>query len=140
MLDLVTRLGIASHFELDSAGTAAHHVGERADHRSRQTAKERGIDLPSVARQFESEDFERFDFVLAMDTENYENLLRMAQSPSAREKLHLFRSFDPNSEPGASVPDPYYGGADGFDTVFDICDAACQGLLSHVQETRSIPR
>jgi protein-tyrosine phosphatase len=140
MIDLVTRMGIANHFDIDSAGTAAHHVGERADHRSRQTANERGIDLPSVARQFAQDDFRRFDFVLAMDTENYENLLRMAQSPSESDKLHLFRSFDPNSRPGASVPDPYYGGAGGFDTVFDICDAACRGLLSHLQETHSILR
>ena len=134
MLDIVSRAGLATRIEIDSAGTAAYHAGEPADPRSQATAARRGIPLPSTARQFTAEDFSRFDYVLAMDKENYDNLLDLATTQEARDSVHLFRSFDVLSPPGASVPDPYYGGPNGFDEVFDICEAACQGLLAHVQE------
>jgi protein-tyrosine phosphatase len=140
MLDIVSRAGLDDQITIDSAGTAAHHVGEPADRRSRSTAAARGIHLPSVARQFEQEDFDRFDYVLAMDTENYDNLLALSRAQESRKIVHLFRSFDSESQKGASVPDPYYGGAGGFDEVFDICEAACHGLLAHLQETQQVPR
>src|SRR4051794_18263084 len=139
MINLVHSAGLASRFEIDSAGTAAYHVGERADRRSRQTAKTRGVDLPSVARAFAHDDFERFDYVLAMDTQNQRNLLALARSPQARAKVHLLRSFEPeHGRDGLSVPDPYYGGPEGFDRVYDICDAACRGLLTHLQREHAL--
>ena len=89
--------------------------------------------MGGTARQFKRGDFARFDFVLAMDGDNYRTLYRMAPDDEARDKIHLFRSFDPASERDADVPDPYYGGDDGFDRVFDICEAACRGLLERIR-------
>ncbi|MFT3928057.1 MAG: low molecular weight protein-tyrosine-phosphatase [Myxococcales bacterium] len=139
MLALVKTAGLAGRIEIDSAGTAAYHVGERADRRSRQTAQARGVDLPSIARAFERSDFERFHYVLAMDEQNQRNLLALASTPAARSKVHLLRSFEPeHARDDLSVPDPYYGGPEGFERVFDICDSACRGLLAHVQREHGL--
>jgi protein-tyrosine phosphatase len=134
MCHLVAEAGRSDAFEIDSAGTAAHHEGERPDRRSLATARARGVELPGRARQFRREDFARFDHVLAMDRENLRELLRLAPDDAARAKVALLRSFDPDSPPGAEVPDPYYGGTDGFTRVFEICVAACRGFLAHVDE------
>lgn len=135
--DLVEREGLASQIEIDSAGTAAYHIGKRADPRSRAHAAKRGFDLTSIARQFVGEDFERFDYVLAMDTQNLRDLrelLRRRGATRLEEGLHLglFREFDATSEPGASVPDPYYGGESGFEEVLDQCLRASRGLLDAI--------
>jgi len=134
MLHLVARAGRAEAFEIDSAGTAAYHAGERPDRRSLATARARGVELPGRARQFLREDFTRFDHVLAMDRENHRELLRLAPDEAARAKVALLRSFDPEAPPGAEVPDPYYGGPDGFDAVFEICMSACRGFLARIDE------
>jgi len=139
MLKLIDGEGLRDHVVVDSAGTAAYHAGERADPRSRAAAKRRDIDLPSIARQFRAIDFDDFDYVLAMDADNYENLREVAPSDGALEKLVMFRSFDPHSEPDAGVPDPYYGGDGGFDVVLDICEAACLGLLDHLRKQHGVP-
>ncbi len=139
MLALVKSEGLGDKFEIDSAGTAAYHVGERADHRSRQTARARGVELPSIARAFTREDFARFHYVLAMDTQNQQNLLALARTEEAKAKVHLLRSFEPtHTRDDLSVPDPYYGGPDGFERVFEICDAACRGLLSHLRREHAL--
>ena len=124
--------GRTDRFEIDSAGTAAYHAGERPDRRSASTAAARGVPLGGRARQFRLEDFSRFDHVLAMDVDNRDALQRLAPDEIARTKVHLLRDFDPDAPMEAEVPDPYYGGPDGFDRVFDICMAACRGLLSHL--------
>lgn len=133
MAHLVDRAGLGARVLVDSAGTGAWHVGQPADRRSRREAERRGIRLDSVARRFEPGDFDRFDYVIAMDRQNYADLQRMAAGPAHLERLHLARSFDPASPPDAEVPDPYYGGRDGFPRVFDICEAACAGLLEHLR-------
>ena len=130
MLKLVQDAGLAEHIEIDSAGTGAYHEGELADSRSRATARARGVELTSVARRFLPQDFDRFDYVVAMDRGNLASLLRTAKSDAHREKIQLLRFFDPASEDDASVPDPYYD--DGFDRVFDMCMAGCTGLLEHI--------
>lgn len=126
---LVAEGGHQDAFEIDSAGTAAYHAGERPDRRSTATARARGVALPGRARQFRAQDFDRFDHVLAMDVANREALERLAPSDAVRAKIRLLRDHDPQAPPDAEVPDPYYGGPDGFDRVFDICMAACRGLL-----------
>ena len=138
MQGLVDSANLGTSIALDSAGTGAYHVGEKADARSRSTAERRGVTLTSISRQFITEDFDTFDYVLAMDNDNLENLRALAQSDLQLERLFLFRSFDPASREGADVPDPYYGGASGFDDVFDICEAACRGLLAHVQRRHKL--
>jgi protein-tyrosine phosphatase len=137
MLHLVREAGLERRVLIDSAGTGAWHQGERADSRSRAEAQSRGIDLPSIARQFTARDFDAFDYVIAMDRKNLADLTRMVESDAHERKLHLLRSFDPASD-GADVPDPYYGGDDGFARVFDICEAGCRGLLAHLRKEHGL--
>ena len=118
--------------EIDSAGTAGYHVGEQPDRRTRQAAARRGYDMSALrARVVEPEDFEHFDLILAMDRENLRALERRAP-PHARERLRLFLDFAPDT--GISeVPDPYYGGANGFEDVLDLVEAASRGLVQHIR-------
>jgi protein-tyrosine phosphatase len=132
MQALVRKRGLADHIEIESAGTGGWHVGEPADPRSRAVARARGIELTSTACQFTAADFDRFDYVLAMDRSNRYALLAMARNQTDRGKIHLLRSFDPSAPGDADVPDPYYGGARGFDDVLDMCERACNGLLEHL--------
>ncbi len=134
----VAEAGLQDAIVIDSAGTAAYHTGERADARSRQEAARRGVPLDSVARQFAPGDFRRFDYVLAMDRSNLRNLAAMGPARAYAGTLALFRRFDPASPAEAEVPDPYYGGPDGFADVFDLCDAAAVGLLAHIRATHGL--
>lgn len=138
MAHLIELEGLGSRVVLDSAGTGNWHVGARPDRRAQATAKRRGFELPGVARQFRSADFERFDYVLAMDRSNRKDLHRMANGSGDAGKIHLLRDFDPSAPKGAEVPDPYYGGDDGFDEVFDIVHRACSGLLDHLRREHSL--
>lgn len=132
MLHQVQGLGLDAKVELDSAGTAAYHVGDRPDRRSIAAAARRGIDLPGVARQFVASDFERFDYVLAMDEDNLADLRKLLGGRK-HSGLRLFRSFDATAPSGASVPDPYYGGERGFEEVLDQCERAAKGLLAALE-------
>lgn len=124
---------------VESAGTAGYHVGEGADPRTVLHAKRRGVDLaPHRARQFVRADFARFEYVLAADGDNVRALLRLAPDAAARDKVRLLRSFEPGAPDDAEVPDPYYGGADGFDEVLDICERACGGLLAHLRAAHGV--
>ena len=139
--DLVDRADLATAIEIDSAGTAAYHAGEPPDRRSTATARARGVTLGGRARQFRADDFARFDYVVAMDRDNHEALLRLAErspEPTASQRLSMLRDHDPASPAGASVPDPYYGGARGFEDVFDICLAGCRGLLTAIRERHEL--
>jgi protein-tyrosine phosphatase len=120
-------------FEVDSAGTAGYHVGELPDRRTRQAAARRGYDLSALrARVVEPRDFEYFDLILAMDRENLRALERRAP-PQAHDRLRLFLDFAPQT--GISeVPDPYYGGPNGFEDVLDLIEAAARGLLEHLRQ------
>jgi protein-tyrosine phosphatase len=133
MRHLVAQAGLDDRIEIESAGTGDWHVGEPRDRRSRQVGERRGIPLGGRARQFVPSDFARFDHVLAMDAKNLTDLCAMAPDEAARQKVRLLRSYDPASAADADVPDPYYGGADGFDDVFDVCQSACAGLLEVVR-------
>ncbi len=132
-IHLVESAGLADQFVIDSAGTGGWHAGERADPRSRAEANRRGVELPSRARQVIAADFARFDLLLAMDLRNRADLLALAPSESAQQRVRLIREFDPLALPGAEVPDPYYGGEQGFAEVFDICWRAAEGLLDHLR-------
>jgi low molecular weight protein-tyrosine phosphatase len=133
MRAVLHREGLERRVAVQSAGTADYHVGDLPDRRTRSAAKARGLSLDSRAQQFTAADFERFDYVLAMDEANVRDLHAIAPDAEARAKVRLFRSFDPASPPGAAVPDPYHGGADGFEQVLDLCEAACEGLLEHLR-------
>jgi protein-tyrosine phosphatase len=133
MRHLVRQAKLDHVIEIDSAGIGDWHVGDARDRRSQLVGARRGMPLSGVARQFRRSDFARFDYVLALDRENLAELSRLAPDAQARAKLHLLRKFDPASPPDSDVPDPYYGDVDGFERVFDICEAACRGLLDHLQ-------
>ncbi|MDB4973001.1 MAG: protein tyrosine phosphatase [Myxococcaceae bacterium] len=126
---LVAQAGLAHAFQIESAGTASYHVGEPPDRRTLLTARAHGVELKSRAQQFLAADFERFDLVLAMDTNNRVELQRRAPDRAARDKILLLRDFEPSAGPDAAVPDPYYGEPADFEQVFTICQAACGGLL-----------
>jgi protein-tyrosine phosphatase len=121
--------------EVDSAGTAGYHVGEPPDRRTRQAAARRGYDLSALrARVVEPDDFEHYDLILAMDRENLRALERRAPA-HARGRLRLFLEFAP--ETGVSeVPDPYYGGPNGFEDVLDLIEAASRGLVEHLRRSQ----
>jgi protein-tyrosine phosphatase len=129
---------LTASIEVDSAGTGGWHVGEPPDRRSTAAGKRRGLKVQGRARQVDARDFDRFDYLVAMDRSNFENLSRLAPSEDARAKVVLFRSFDPSSPRDADVPDPYYGEGDGFEKVLDICEAACRGLLQHIRENHRL--
>ena len=138
MRSLVRGAKLDDRITVESAGVGAYHLGEPPDRRAREAAKARGVTLNSRAQRFTAEDFDRFDYVVAMDHENREDLLDLAPDARAQEKIHLLRSFDANAPPGAEVTDPYFGGPKGFQHIFDICEAACAGLLAKLSDERGL--
>lgn len=126
----LTRLGLPGHVE--SAGTAAYHVGERPDIRSQEIALKHGIDIGNQrARRFKVGDFDRFDAIYAMDRSNYSDILALARSKQDAEKVHLILNLlYPNEN--KQVPDPYYGGKDGFQNVYDMLDSACERIVGEI--------
>ncbi len=136
MLQLVREAGLEDRIEVASAGTEGYHAGEKPDSRSRREATSRGVELPSRARQFLRSDFDRFDYVIAMDADNLEKLRSMAKEVDSGFRLSLLREFDPGEPDDLDVPDPYYGGEGGFARVFDICEASCREFL--LQLTRRL--
>lgn len=119
--------------EIDSAGTAAYHVGNPPDSRTRAAALRRGYDLSALrARVVEEEDFGRFDLILAMDRQNLASLRRRAPA-ALRQRIRLFLEFAPDSD-AMDVPDPYYGGPNGFEEVLDLVETAARGLLRQLRE------
>ena len=134
MQNLVASEGLEQKIYLDSAGTIGYHIGERADSRMRSFAQKRGIDLLSISRSFDPMgDFEEFDYIIAMDDCNMEDLLNMDVDMKYREKLHMMTDFC-RTRKEKKVPDPYYGGECGFDLVLDIVEDACNGLLDRVKK------
>jgi protein-tyrosine phosphatase len=135
MRALVDRDGLKDEIEMDSAGTGAWHVGSAPDARASAAAAAQGVVLDGQARKVTEEDFEEFDLILAMDGSNLHDLKQLAGDDEQRAKVRLLREFDPASE-GASdldVPDPYYGGESGFADVFELVQAACEGLLEQIR-------
>ncbi|TVQ54841.1 MAG: low molecular weight phosphotyrosine protein phosphatase [Phycisphaerales bacterium] len=125
--------GVIDRLSLDSAGTGGWHVGEPADPRMQQTAERHGIKLTSAARQVHRDDFERFDYLICMDRANLKNVKAIG---APEEKLSLLLDYLPDP-PTREVPDPYYGGPDGFERVFELVDAACDALLDRLVAERS---
>lgn len=134
---LVADENLNAYFEIDSAGTHAYHVGAAPDLRSQKAAKERGLDLSKQrARKVKQDDFEVFDYILVMDSDNH--ALIMEDCPEEyREKVQYFLSYEP-SLGIKEVPDPYYGGHYGFERVLDLCEAAAVGFLNKVKAERDL--
>jgi protein-tyrosine phosphatase len=135
MRRLVRDAGLEDSIEIDSAGTGGWHAGEPPDERATVAARRRGVRLEGAARQVRPADFDDFDLLIAMDRANLRELLVLAPDEEAAEKVRLLREFDPTSAgaPDLDVPDPYYGGDRGFETVLDMIEAACRGLLDELR-------
>ena len=136
-LHLAREAGVADRFVVDSAGTGHWHVGELPDSRALAVARKYGVELPSRARQVTPADFDRFDYIVAMDRENMWDLERMAKErgKATRAKIRLLREDDPDRAAGDDrhdVPDPYYGGPGGFDTVYTMVHRSAKALLERL--------
>jgi len=132
----VQEAGLAERIETDSAGTHAYHSNEPADRRAQAAAERRGFSLADIrARRVQANDFERFDYVLAMDNDNLD-LLKEQADPEQYDKLRLFLEFSPAQE--VEVPDPYYGGAAGFERVLDLVEDASTGLLEMLKRNHRL--
>ena len=119
--------------KVDSAGTAAYHIGELPDTRSIEIAKKYNIDLtPQRARQFSRADFDEFDVIYAMDTNNYAHLISLAETKEERDKVRMILN-EINPFACESVPDPYYGGENGFQNVYDMLDKACGKIVQNIE-------
>ncbi|MEL6252223.1 MAG: low molecular weight protein-tyrosine-phosphatase [Bacteroidota bacterium] len=129
---------LADMIQVDSCGTGAWHVGERADERMRRTAVKHGIELLSRARKVQKEDFLEFDYIIPMDGSNLINLQRLATHvPDIKSAIIKMRYFDEEAI-NADVPDPYYGGAQGFEDVYEMLDRSCARLLTFIREQHNL--
>jgi protein-tyrosine phosphatase len=129
---LVEAENLDDRIEIDSAGTIGYHTGNPPDKRMSATLRARGYQPDGRARQVRQEDFDDFDLILPMDHENEANLRRMQRDGQSRAEVRAFSSFCA-ANPLGQVPDPYYGGATGFETVADIVEDGCRGLLKHLR-------
>lgn len=135
--ELVKNNSLVDKIHVDSAGTIGYHAGSAPDPRTMQTAKQRGVDISHQrSRQVTGTDFFTFDHIIAMDGDNYRNLLAMADSEH-HPKVRLLLDFHPD-ESMVEVPDPYYGGPRGFDVVYDMVEVACKHFLSHLRTMHRI--
>ena len=130
---LVKSANLENSFEIDSAGTGGWHIGEQADPRMRKAARELGFNITSRGRQVTNTDFHNFDLIIAMDSSNYNNLLPL-QTEDDRAKLIQFRELM-TTQRIEGVPDPYYGGPEGFKQVLNILQEGCKELLNRVIKT-----
>ena len=133
MKHLIEQAGLSDRIICDSAGTSSYHIGSPPDRRMTIAAKNRGIKLEGEARQFQKTDFEEFDLILAMDRENYRDILYLDRDGKYKDKVRLMCDFCTRHNI-KEVPDPYYGGPEGFDRVIDILLDACEGLLQSIRE------
>jgi len=131
MTHLVADAGLQGRWQIDSAGTIGIHAGDAADARMRAAARQRGFDLTSRARQIRAEDLEEFDLILAMDRSNLADIRKLSTDPTA--EIVLFSEFCTRHE-AIDVPDPYYGGAEGFEVVLDLLEDGCAEILRQWRE------
>lgn len=129
MKHLVEQAGRTAEFEIDSAGILSYHQGELPDPRMRSHAARRGYQLLHRSRPVTKEDFFHFDLIIGMDDQNIDDLRQLAPSPEACEKIHRMTEYCTSHPHANHVPDPYYGGAEGFEYVLDLLEDACAGLL-----------
>lgn len=135
---LVADAGLAHAFEVESAGIGDWHVGERPDPRTLRAAEARGYRLVRRAQHWKARDFDRFDYVVAMDRTHVHSLLGLAKTEATKAKISLARDHVDGGPRDADVPDPYYGELEGFDEVVDICVEACTALLANLRRKHGL--
>jgi protein-tyrosine phosphatase len=124
--------GLDQFIEADSCGTSNYHIGDSPDPRTMSNAVRNGISIEHCGRQLAHRDLSDFDFILAMDRSNYQNILRFAAGKDIQHKLVMMRDFDPTEQ--GEVPDPYHGGEEGFQTVYDILDRSIEAFITHLEK------
>ena len=132
MRGLVAEAGLTDEIEVDSAGTGSWHVGDPPDERSVEAARRRGLRLDGRARMVTDADFEAADLLVAMDRANRDELLELAPGDAAAARVRMLLA-----DPERDVPDPYYGGSDGFDRVLDVVEEGCRALLEEILAQRA---
>ena len=137
MNKFIKRAGLENEIKCDSAGTIAYHEGEPADARMKRHAIGRGYRLTSIARRFREPDFETFDYIIAMDKSNYSDLHSFDTEKKYSDKIFMMTDFASNGK-YSEVPDPYYGGPEGFENVLDILEDSCAGLLEKIKKENNI--
>jgi protein-tyrosine phosphatase len=137
MIHLIDEAGLSDRIECDSAGTSSYHIGSAPDSRMSEAAALRGIVLKGRARQLQKSDFEKFDLILAMDRENYRDILYLDHEDKYKDKVRLICEFASHHQE-QEVPDPYYGGKAGFDRVIDLLLDSCSGLLKYIIDSQNI--
>jgi len=135
MRGLLAEAGLDGEIEVESAGTGSWHIGSPRDPRSAAAAADRGVELTGLARQVDAADFEAFDLLVAMDRSNRGELLRIAPHDEARARVRLLREFGDGRDD--DVPDPYFGGDEGFAEVLEIVERCCRALLDEIRAERS---
>lgn len=132
----VEERGLSEYFLIDSCGTASYHIGETPDERSMANAEKNGVKYTHRGRQFKKNDFEKFDYIFPMDASNRSNIMEH-NSDKANATVQMMRDYDAQQS-GTDVPDPYYGGEQGFQNVFDILDESVNNLLDHLIEKHEL--
>jgi len=135
---LAVEAGLDGRFEVDSAGTGAWHVGEPPDERSLAVARKNGVRLDGRARKVAEEDFSEFDLLVAMDQDNLRALQALKEEAGGQAPVRLLREFDPDADGDLEVPDPYYGGPDGFDRVYEMVHRSCIALLDSLDSGEAL--
>jgi len=130
---LVDKEGIGIQFFLESAGTDSYHVGDQMDSRMRKTALDHGISFNHKARRLSNQDLQDYDVIFAMDQGHFRKLSAIAKDKKQKSKIRMFREFDPQGTQDDEVPDPYYGGPEGFEQVYQIVYRTSQGILEAFQ-------
>jgi protein-tyrosine phosphatase len=130
---IISKENLSDVVSCDSAGTISAHVGEPADQRMIERASKRGYKVDHIARKFNpKEDFNKFDYIIAMDDTVESDLQRLTRSAEDSEKIYLMTDFSASSK-YSGVPDPFYGGSSGFEVVLDLLEDTCEGLLEHIK-------
>ncbi|MGB3465834.1 MAG: low molecular weight protein-tyrosine-phosphatase [Cyclobacteriaceae bacterium] len=124
--------GLENSFSSDSCGTGGYHIGADPDHRSQLVAKQHGVSMKHAARKFQKSDYEAFDYIIPMDQQNYEDIV--SATGHAHDGLMLMRKFDPDAENSEDVPDPYFGGQDGFEEVYQMLDRSNVSFISFLRK------
>ena len=126
--------GLDDRVSVDSAGTSSWNDGKEPDERMQLHGKKRGYNFDSIARQFRSSDFEKFDYIIVMDNNNYMNVKKLAITQEDVDKIHRMTDFSVDFADHDHVPDPYFGGDDGFNLVMDLLEDAAKGLIKDIKE------
>jgi len=137
MATVVEKYGLQDMIEVDSAGTSGWHEGELPDERMRSHGERRGYNFCSLARKFKKSDLNDFDYILVMDRQNLTHVKALATSQEQREKIHMITEYSRQHTHHDHIPDPYYGGASGFELVLDLLEDACEGLLQDIKKKYS---